>query len=188
MILLLVYVVVFEFYQFYLWPLKATLLYSISYYLFSTPFVMDIAVVTSSCFFLYNLYVRFEVLNDFWKCLPDGLVAVSDKWTNSEVAVLMESIRLLHAELCELMRIFSLCYGPVLFFLFLFGYINMIFDFLFLICMRSTPSDSYYTEDFLRDLIPHLINLQIVFFMVSIVMAVSLINEKVKKLNVYLVI
>jgi len=155
-IVLFVYFVVFEFYQINLWPPKTTLINTISYYLFSALLIMDIiAVVTSSCFFLYNLKVRFKLLNNIWKCLPEGLVVVSGKWTNSEVAVLMESIRLLHAELCELLKLFSLGYGPVLLFFFVFSFINMLIHFFFMVC-------------------------------IMVIVAVSLINEKVTKIDAYI--
>ncbi|CAI6360246.1 unnamed protein product [Macrosiphum euphorbiae] len=147
---------------------------------------MDISVVTSSYFFLYNLKVRFEVLNDFWKCLPEGLVAVSGKWTSSDVAVLMESIRLLHAELCELLKLFSLGYGPVLLFFFVFSFINMLLHFFFMVCINLSSSDSNYTENVLRNLIPYLLNVQIVIFLMSVIVAVSLINEKKRKIISYL--
>lgn len=185
-IVLFVYFVVFEFYQMYLWPPKKTLVNIFSYYLFSAPFIMDISVVTSSYFFLYNLKVRFEVLNDFWKCLPEGLVAVSGKWTSSDVAVLMESIRLLHAELCELLKLFSLGYGPVLLFFFVFSFINMLLHFFFMVCINFSLSDSNYTENVLRNLIPYLLNVQIVIFLMSVIVAVSLINEKVTKMDVFI--
>lgn len=183
-VVLFVYFVVFEFYQMYFWPPKTTLIYTVSYYLFSAPFIVDIAVITSSCFFLYNLKVRFEVLNDFWKCLPEGLVAVSGKLTNSDIAVLVESIRLLHAELCELLKVFSLGYGPVLLFFFVFSFINMLVHFFVMVCIKLTLSDSNLFENVLRNLIPYLLNVQIVFFMMSVIVAVSLINEKVTKINV----
>lgn len=182
MIALFGYFVVFEFFQVYLWPPKTTLVYSLSYYLFSAPFIIDIAVVISACFFLHNLNIRFEVLNDFWKCLPEGLVAVSGEWTNSEVAVLVESIRLLHADLCELLKVFSRGYGPVLLFFFVFSFVNMLIHFFFMVCIKLSLSDSNSTENFVRNLIPHLLNVQIVIFMMSVIVTVSLINEKVKKI------
>ncbi|KAL4107688.1 hypothetical protein QTP88_017988 [Uroleucon formosanum] len=147
---------------------------------------MDIAVTTSSCFFLYNLKVRFEALNDFWKCLPEGLVAVSGKWTNSDVAVLVESLRLLHAELCELLRLFNLGYGPVLLFFFVFSYIHMVIHFFFMVCINLALTNSNSTENFLRNLIPHLLNAQLVIFMMSVIVTVSLINEKKRKIISYL--
>lgn len=183
LIMSLVYFVAFEFYQMYLWPPKT--IYSIAYYLFAAPFVLDIAVVNSSCFFLYNLYVRFDVLNDFWKCLPAGLVAVPGQCTSSEVAVLMESIRLLHAELCDLLKAFSLGYGPVLLAFFVFCFINMLIHFFFMVCIQLAWPGSNSTENFLRNLIPHLLNVQIVFVMLSIIVTVSLIHEKVGNNNHY---
>eukprot|EP00102_Acyrthosiphon_pisum_P025624 XP_016662834.1 PREDICTED: uncharacterized protein LOC107884679 [Acyrthosiphon pisum] len=63
---------------------------------------MDYAVTVSSCFFLQNVYARFQTLNDFWKCLPADLVATSDKWTHIKIVDLMENTRLLHSELCDI--------------------------------------------------------------------------------------
>lgn len=182
-IVLFVYFVAFELYQLYLWPPRTTFFFSLSYYLFSAPFIMDIAVTTTSCFFLYNLKIRFEVLNDFWMCLPEGLVPVSGKWTNSDVAVLVESLRLLHAELCELLRLFSLGYGPVLLFFFVFIYFNMLIHFFLMVCINLSLPNSNLTENFIRNLIPHLLNAQLVIFMMSVIVAVSLINEKVGNKN-----
>jgi len=144
------------------------------HHVFTIPFVMDYVVVITSCFFLQNMYVRFQTLNDLWKCLPADLVPVSDQWTHFEIVVLMENTRLLHAELCDLLNMFTLGYGPMLLGFFIFKFINMITSiYLFIIFCAISKADV------IRYILTLLIYVQCVTFLMSIITFVSFINEKV---------
>ncbi|XP_025193406.1 uncharacterized protein LOC112593258 [Melanaphis sacchari] len=111
-----------------MWPPRTLNVNLLSNHFFGPPFIVHFAVFISTCFFLYNLYIRFGTLNDLWKCLPVGLIAVSDRRTHMEIAVLIDDIRLLHSELSELMKIFSLGYGPLLIAFFTSNFINTLFN------------------------------------------------------------
>lgn len=148
--------------------------------IFSPPYVMDAIVTISSCFFLQNVYVRFQTIIDFWECLPTELVAVPGQWTQTEIVVLMENTRLLHSELCELLKIFTEGYGPLLLGFYTFSFITMLIGVYFIV--NNNPLSSANTAQKLRVIIPLMIHIQIFSFMVSIIVFVSFINEKVRKL------
>jgi len=93
-ILLLIYFIVFELYNQYIWPLKIV---KTIRYLLSAPFIIDFAVLISSCFFLLNLNNKFQTLIDFLKFRPVE-TNFYNEWTNSEIAMSMAKIRLLHSE------------------------------------------------------------------------------------------
>jgi len=145
--------------------------------IFTVPFIMDYVITISSCFFLQNMYARFQTLNDLWKCLPADLVPISDQWTHIEIVVFMENTRLLHAELCDLLKMFTLGYGRMLLVLFIFSFINMIFSIYILINHRAL-SGSYSTKNY-SQILPLMVNAQIITFLMSIIVFVSFINEKV---------
>jgi len=146
--------------------------------LFSVPYVMDYIVTISSCFFLQNMYVRFQTLNDLWKCLPADLVPVFDQLTHIEIVNLMENTRLLHSELCELLKMFTLSHGPLLLGFFLTSFINMILA-IYLIVNSDVVSIFNSNTNIWDQLLPLIVNVQIVMFLMSIIVFVSLINEKV---------
>jgi len=145
---------------------------------FSPPYVMDATVTITSCFFLQNLYVRFQIIIDFWKCLPTELVAVPGQWTHSEIVILMENIRLLHSELCELLKTFTQGYGPLLLGFYTFSYISMLVGVYFIV--NNDPLSSANTNEKFRVVIPLVIHVQMFSFMVSIIVFVSFIHEKVR--------
>ncbi|KAF0747775.1 Gustatory receptor, partial [Aphis craccivora] len=87
--------------HFYLFPKKKQNI--VTYILlinpfFTPPFVLHYIIAISSCFFLQNMYARFQMLNDVWECLPAGLVAVSDQWTHNEI-LRSNAIGFLHIQL-----------------------------------------------------------------------------------------
>jgi len=183
---LLIYFVGFELYSHYLWTPKTISIHITIRYLFNAPFFIDFAVLIASCFFLINLNNRFQTLIDFLKFLP----VESDfpnEWTNSEIAMSMEKIRLLHSELSEQLKIFSLSYGPLLLSFFVFNFINLIFQLFLSICFKVPPSDVPPLKTFLRNTIPLILNIQIVVFTMSIIVAVSLIHDKVSYKTIYLI-
>lgn len=101
------------------------LLVDITECLFRPPCIIDCVIVVSSYFYLSNIGCRFCVLNKYWKCLPRGLVASPGKWTNFEIAVLVENIRLLNANSCDLLKGFSSSYGPTVLAYFLLSYFRI---------------------------------------------------------------
>jgi len=78
------------------------------------PNIVDMVVVNGACMYIHSVASRFCSLNDSWKRLPSGLLAISGEWTQSEITMSMESIRLLHADLCEIINVFSSGYGIVM--------------------------------------------------------------------------
>lgn len=184
-ILLLVYFIGFELYHQYIFPLKTINIHTTIRYFFGAPFIIDFAVLITSCFFLLNLNIRFQTLIDFLKFLP----VESDypnEWTNSELAMSMENIRLLHSELSELLRIFSLGYGPLLLSFFVFNFINLVFQLFLSICLRpppAAPADVSSLKKVLQNVFPLILNIQIVILTMSIIVAVSLVHDKVRYNN-----
>lgn len=166
-------------YYLYLWPPKDLNITVILCYIFSTPLVMDIAVVIITWFFLENLKWRFETLNDIWICLPTGLIAIPDEWTYSEIAMLLESIRLLHVDLSELLKIFSFGYGPLILVFFVFNFINISFYFFVIIKIKFSLPMVNSIENISRHFYPYLVNVHCIICMMTIIIVASQINDKV---------
>lgn len=107
------------------------------------------------------------------------LVVVSGEWSHSEIALSLENIRLLHAELSELLKIFSLGFGPLLLGLFVLNTINIIFCFFYMMLSVPMPGVSF-TENIKRHMFPYILCAQDIFFMMIIIVAASRISDKVK--------
>lgn len=163
----------------YFWPPKNFNGTIILCYFFSAPAIVEIVIVITTWFLLKNFECRFQTLNDIWKDLPNGLTAIPGEWTHSELALSLESLRLLHVDLSELLKIFSLGYGPLLIDFFVFGFINILFSFFFMIKINFSLPDVSFTENILRNLIPYVINLQNTICMMSIIVGASHINDTV---------
>ncbi|XP_060855139.1 uncharacterized protein LOC132932794 [Metopolophium dirhodum] len=177
LISLFTYFIGFKCLQIYFCSLQMrSITFLIHHVLFTAPFVMDYVVTISSCFFLQNMYVRFQTLNDLWKCLPADLVPISDQWTHIKIVVFMENMRLLHAELCDLLKMFTLGYGPMLLSLFIFSFINMILS--IYINFSHILLSSVHSNNHSLQIVALLVHVQIVTFLISIVILVSFINEK----------
>jgi len=167
---LLLYFIFYEVYDIYLWPPNTFDLKTFLILFFGMPYVLDYVVIITVCFYLSNIGCRFQTLNDFWTCLPlCGLVSVPSEWTDSELVMLMESIRLLHAELSQLFKIFSFSYGALL----LVFFVCCIIDIIYLIYLMIN------FENVIRHVPLHMLNIQIVVFLISVILAASWINEKV---------
>ncbi|XP_015376096.1 PREDICTED: uncharacterized protein LOC107170481 [Diuraphis noxia] len=143
---------------------------------FAPPYVMDSTVTIVSCYFLQNLYFRFQTLIDFWNCLPIELVAVPGQWTHIEIVFLMENTRLLHSELCELSQQFTQGYGLLLLGFYTFSFISMLIGVYFIV--NNDPLSNTNTIEKFRVVIPLVVHAQMFTFMVSIIISVSYINEK----------
>jgi len=177
---LFVYFIGFKSLYFYFLSIKIENVISllIYYLLFTLPFFIDYVVTISSCYFLQSLYVRFQTLNDFWKCLPADLVDVSHKWTHIEIVDLMENTRLLHSELCELLKTFTQGYGPLLLGFFTSSFINLLLSIYFIV-NNGSLSASHSSINVWEQIIPLIIHVQMVTFLMLIIVFVSFINEKV---------
>lgn len=99
-----------------------------------------------------------------------------------EKARQLERIRLLHAELSDLLRLFSLCYGPLLLNLFTFGFVDMLFFFFFVICMEYPPGPTT-TQNFLRKALSLMVNVHAVIYITTVLAVGSRVNEKVNILE-----
>ncbi|CAH1714557.1 unnamed protein product [Aphis gossypii] len=98
----------------------------------------------TSLYYLSNLGHRFCELNRLWKCLPFRLIELPGVRTTSEMTMLVERIRLLHAELSELLRLFSLGYGPVLLMHFTFTFTHALIDTFFITIYREFLGNDYF--------------------------------------------
>jgi len=173
---LFLYFIVYEVYDIYLWPPNSFDLKTFLIFFFGMPYILDYVVIITVLFFLNNIGYRFQTLNDYWMCLPRGLVSIPGGWTNSELVMLMESIRLLHAELSQLFKIFSWSYGTLL----LVFFVCCIIDVIYLIYLMIE------LENVIKHVPLHMLNIQIVVFLMSVILAASWINEKVTNYTYYI--
>jgi len=140
-----------------------------SKFLFHSPDVITFVVMITSLYYLSNLGHRFSELNRLWKCLPFRLIELPGGRTTSEMTMLVERIRLLHAELSELLRLFSLGYGPVLLMYFTFTFTHALIDTFFITIHR----------EFSIDYFPFIFYLKHIFDMISIIYVTSWVIEEV---------
>jgi hypothetical protein len=147
---LFIYFFVLKLIHICMWPPRTVDFHLLSNHIFGPPLIVHFVVVISTYFFLYNLYIRFGTLNDLWKRLPVGLIAVPDQLTHMEIAVLIDDLRLLHSELSGLLRIFSLGYGPLLVAFFASNFINTIFNFFFVFSFSYFLPQFSFTETYLE--------------------------------------
>jgi len=128
----------------------------------------------------YSVASRFCALNDGWKPLPGGLVATSGEWTQFEITMSIESIRLLHADLCEIINVFSLGYGMVLLGYFTFSFMSL-FMFTYLYFTIGYPlSDTTFTAIIVWCFPLFIRYSQFSIFHISILVNSSFTNEKVR--------
>lgn len=141
-------------------------------FLFQSPELIDFVVMLTSCFYLSNLGYRFCALNELWKSLPLGLIVdLPSGWTRSETAILVEHIRLLHADLSELMRLFSLGCGPVLLVYFIFTFLHAVLETFLIAIFRDYKIKIGF--------IPVVFYVQYIINMTSIIFITSWVIEKV---------
>lgn len=138
--------------------------------MFNSPDFIIFVVLITSLYYLSNLGYRFCELNRLWKCLPFGLLALPGGWTNLEITVLVERIRLLHAELSELLKLFSLGYGPILLVYFTFTFAHALLETFFFTIYNDLQNDN---------ILPYIFYLQHLFNMISIIYVTSWVIEKV---------
>lgn len=179
MISLFTYYVMYEMYLLYLWPPKIIGLTTVLIYVFSVPYIMDFSIIITVCFYLSNIGCRYQALNDCWESIQDGSsVNISCSWTHSELVMLMESIRLLHTELSELLKLFNLSYGPLLLGFFVCSYIDLMYIF-YLMLDHTFTSKSNYSENAIKYIPLNIYTVQNLILMISIIVAASWINKQV---------
>lgn len=107
-------------------------------FVFVPPRLTDFCVTISSCFYLCHLGHRFSALNATWRSLlvddPDNRFR---RRTTTETAVLVESVRLMHAELSGLLRKFNKCYGPMILSTFVFFIFDLTCDLYYILFFES---------------------------------------------------
>jgi len=182
------YYITLTFLCLYLWPLHKTDIAVVVVYLVPMiGFVVDFTVVVSSHFYLQNLEYRFELLNDFWKCLPAGLLDVTDECSHHDIAMMVDTIRLLHSELSDILRVFSMGYGQMLLCYFVLNYINLLANLFYTICFKfARPAeDSQMMKIFMKESVQFIFYLQTIIFTMSIVTAASRVHDKVNKIQIF---
>jgi len=174
---LFIYFLGFEVYRLYVFPPHS--ISTVIILIFGVPYILDFIVVISTCFYLFNFDCRYQILNDYWKGLPISIYSIPSNLSTFEIVILMEKIRLLHTELSQLLKTFSLSYGPLLLGYFVFSFIDMIY-LLHLTISHEFNSKNSITEIIITYTPIHIFNIQLIMFMMSIIVAASCINEKVK--------
>lgn len=148
-------------------------------FLFQSPEIIVFVVMLTSCYYLSNLGHRFCALNELWRCLPPGLIIHRpDGWTSSETTILVEHIRLLHADLSDLLRLFSLGYGPVLLVYFIFTFFHAVLETFLMAIFRDYKIKIGF--------IPFVFYMQYIINMTSIIWITSWVIEKVRRRIIYL--
>lgn len=176
---LFVYVLIFRITKWYFMPPKTNDFPTITFFLFIDPSMVDMVVVNGACIYIHSVASRFCSLNNGWKRLPSGLVATSGEWTQSEITMSMESIRLLHADLCEIINVFSLGYGMVMLGYFTLSFISLLI-FTYLHFAIEYPIYDTSCIGIIGWFLPLFIRYsQFGFFHISILVNSSLANEKV---------
>ncbi|XP_026815156.1 uncharacterized protein LOC113555049 isoform X2 [Rhopalosiphum maidis] len=162
-----------------LWPPARFDFSTVVKYFFEMPCITEFVIFATSYFYLHNLGYRFNILNSFCKRLLDGLVTTTDTPTQSEISNFIENIRLLHAELCELLRTFSSGYGVVLLFFFVSNFLDLLRYLYYLLHMSrylSSKNNAYFST--LNSLMTIVICSQNVIFVLILLISVTWINKK----------
>jgi hypothetical protein len=177
---LLVSYISLQIFSMWLWPPARFDFSIVVKYFFEIPCVTEFLIFATAYFYFHNLGSRFDTLNSLCKRLPEGLVTTTDTPTQSEITQLIEIIRLLHAELCELLRTFSLGYGLVMLFYLVFNFLDLLRNFYYLLHVSRYSSSN--TNDNFKNLNVLLVVLfcsQNVIFVLILLLTVSRINTKV---------
>eukprot|EP00102_Acyrthosiphon_pisum_P026663 XP_016663873.1 PREDICTED: uncharacterized protein LOC107885045 [Acyrthosiphon pisum] len=182
-----IYYVVMALIAFKVWQPKTIDIFTITFYFVRLEFIVDVALIFSTCFFLQQLNCRFQTLNDSWQYLLPGFIsAPAGELTHSITGMTLDKIRLLHAELSDLLRIFSGGYGQMLLGFFVFNYINTVVGFYYMIHYNSTKTEDFTFTYFLKTFIIYMTSLQNVIFILCIIIAASRVHEKKRKMISYL--
>jgi len=177
---LLVSYISLQIFSMWLWPPARFDFSIVVKYFFEMPCVTEFVIFATAYFYFHNLGSRFDMLNSLCKRLPDGLVTTTDTPTQSEITQLIENVRLLHAELCDLLRTFSLGYGVVMLFYFVFNFLDLLRNIYYLLHMsRYSSSKNSVNFSALNILMVVVFCSQHVIFVLILLITVSWINTKV---------
>ncbi|XP_050058336.1 uncharacterized protein LOC114120347 [Aphis gossypii] len=166
----------------YLFPPKYIDIIVIVVYFIPLEFVTDLSVIFSSYFFLKQLEYRFKMLNYSWKYLQPGFLNISSELTDSITEMTLDKMRLLHAELSDLLRIFSDGYGKVILGFFVLTYIDMLVIFFFMINSHKNTKEKNILTSVVQTFLPYCYQLNNVICILSIVIAASRVHEKKRKM------
>jgi len=156
-------------------------LHTLTSILFAPPFLLDYVITIFLCYFLHNLHVRFWTLNDLWKCLPAELVVDHDKWTHIDIVFFMEKMRLLNSELCDLLKQFTIGFGPLLLAFFTFSFSCLLIGIFIMVTRFHLIVGERSAAEVWVQIINATFHIQIVIFMMTIIVYVSFIEEQVSK-------
>ncbi|XP_026819974.1 uncharacterized protein LOC113558677 isoform X2 [Rhopalosiphum maidis] len=154
------YYIALTFLYLYLWPVKIMDITTFVLYFIRVSFIIDFTLIVSSYFYLRNLENRFETLNDLWRCLPEGLLAVPDECSEYDIVIMVDNIRTLHAVLSDILRIF--------------------------ICFKYSSEDHQTLKKVLKETVPFILSLKNIIFTMSIITAASRVNDKKRHIISYL--
>ncbi|KAF0760652.1 Gustatory receptor [Aphis craccivora] len=166
-------------------PPKVYDLPSISFIFFSDPNLLDMVIVTGGCFYIRSVASRFCALNDAYRRLPLGLVEIPGEWTQSQITMSLECLRLLHADLCEIIKVFSLGYGMIMLGYFTFSFVGLLmFTYMyFAVGYKDIPDMSFASVTLWC--LPLIVRYcQYCIFHISIVVNASYANEKVRNYHI----
>uniref|UniRef100_A0A2S2PP43 Gustatory receptor n=1 Tax=Schizaphis graminum TaxID=13262 RepID=A0A2S2PP43_SCHGA len=185
-IICLVYFILNHVVRCYYMPLRAYNFPIIALHWFIDPSFLEMVIVIGGCFYIRSVASRFCALNDAWKRLPQDLEEIPGEWTQSEITMSIECLRLLHADLCEIIKVFSLGYGMIL-----LGYITLSFIsllmFTFMYFAVNYPSFDLSFKSIIVWCFPLIHSYcQYSIFHMSIVVYASLTNEKKREIISYL--
>ncbi|KAL5243655.1 hypothetical protein ACI65C_011065, partial [Semiaphis heraclei] len=180
LIFTIIYYIAFTFMCVLLWPPKTIKIVVITMYFFRLDFIMDITVFFFTFFFLQQLKYKFQTLNDSWRYLVPGFLDVHGELTHSITGMTLDKIRLLHAELSDLLRLFSITFGQIILGFFVFSYIDILLKFYYCINVENLKTEKFIFSNFLRDIMFHILYLQNVIMVLGIIIAASHVHEKVK--------
>ncbi|KAE9542853.1 hypothetical protein AGLY_002764 [Aphis glycines] len=165
--LLIMYLIVYRLLTLYLFPPRTPDINFVANFFIGPPFIVHYVIFISTCYFLYNLYIRFKTLNDLWKCLPVGLIAAPDQWTHSEVVILIDNIRFEG-------------YGPMFITFFASNYIDTLIQFYFVYNFGHFQPEYNLTKNLLRIILIYIAIGQSIVVVMIIIMLASFVNDKIK--------
>ncbi|XP_026819569.1 uncharacterized protein LOC113558297 [Rhopalosiphum maidis] len=154
---------------------------TIAIYFIRLEFFVEVSVMFSSYFFLQQLEYRFEMLNHSWKYLLPGFLSTPGELTHSITEMTLDKLRLLHAELLNLLRIFSEGYGQILLGYFFFTYIDILlhlYDFI----IASKKIEIYNFGNIINICVSYFSQLKNIILILSIIIAASRVHDKKRKM------
>ncbi|XP_050054997.1 uncharacterized protein LOC126549553 isoform X2 [Aphis gossypii] len=173
-IIVLIYYVAITSVLLYLWPPK-TIDVFIAVFFIRLEFIVNVSIMFFTYFFLQQLEYRFQVLNNAWIHLLPRFLSNSGDSTHFIIGMTLDKIRLLHAELSDLLIIFSDGFGKMLLGYYIFCYYDMILSFTCNFFLFDQP-------DIIAQILPYIFSVQNIIFILSILIAASNVHEKKRKM------